>query len=63
MPLKITRTYSSLVKAINAEGIILAILTQAKLEFNSSFSSLAAGEELWEQMVMAGQPMMIGVGR
>ena len=62
MPLKITYTYSSLVRAINAEGIISAILTQAKLEFNSSISFLVAGEELWEQMVMAGQPMMIGAG-
>jgi len=62
MPLKITYTYSSLVRAINVEGIISAILTQAKLEFNSSISSLAAGEELREQMVMAGRPMMISVG-
>ena len=49
-------------RAINAEDIILAILTQAKLEFNSSISSLVAGEKLWEQIVMAGQPIMIGIG-
>ena len=35
MPLKITSTYSSLVRTINAEGITFAILTQVKLEFHS----------------------------
>ena len=35
MPLKMTRTYSSLVRAINTEGITFVILTQVRLEFYS----------------------------